>query len=244
MNVYPTPLITAALSLIVCGTLTAKNSMKSPKGQATSITISRMSTLAPPKTVARRSERGRQMTSRGELDDRMRERMAVLFTSPKAILVEKSARRLTIYENGAPLKTYLSTIGRNAAAAKTKAGDWATPEGLYRVRRKNPRSKYYLALHIDYPNTEDAERGLATGLIGPSQYASILNAHAKGVMPPQNTRLGYYIEIHGDSNKVVQGENGQPALAGWTRGCVGMRNQDIEEIYAWSPNGTPVLILP
>jgi murein L,D-transpeptidase YafK len=165
-------------------------------------------------------------------------------SAPKAILVQKSARRLTVYENGDPVKSYLTTIGRNETASKQRSGDWATPEGVYHVRRKNPASKYYLALHIDYPNRSDAERGLAQGLISSSQYNAICNAIRNGVMPPQNTALGYYIEIHGGSNRIKQGEDGQPRLAGWTRGCMGLRNADIEEIYAWAEVGTPVVIVP
>jgi murein L,D-transpeptidase YafK len=150
---------------------------------------------------------------------------------------------LTLYENGEPVRTYLTTIGRNPSA-KDRAGDWATPEGLYYVRRKNPESKYHLALHISYPNNTDAERGLSEGIVSEGEYNSILAANARHAMPPQDTSLGYYIEIHGGSNRVTEDANGQPQLRGWTRGCMGLRNADIEAIYAWAPVGTPVFIAP
>lgn len=165
-------------------------------------------------------------------------------SSYKGILIQKSARRLTLFKNGRAAKTYMATIGRNEDEAKERAGDWATPVGFYYVRRKNPASKYYLALHISYPNNDDAARGLSDGLISESQYSAIVDANNRGIMPPQNTPLGYYIEIHGGSNRIIQDEEGQDRLAGWTRGCVGLRNRDIREIYNWAPEGTPVYILP
>jgi murein L,D-transpeptidase YafK len=200
--------------------------------------------LSANKPTAERSARPQKLASRGALDPQERELNAVLLTSPRAIWVQKSERRLTLFENGTAVKSYMTTIGRNENAAKMKSGDWATPEGVYHVRRKNPGSKYHLALHIDYPNAEDAERGLANGLISAQQYNAIVNAVAQGQMPPQDTRLGYYIEIHGGSNRIKEGPDGQPILAGWTRGCVGLRNADIEEIYAWAEMGTPGLITP
>ena len=229
------------LSMTLTGAFAARNSRTSDKSATASKYKATARTM---KKKSRSASRPQPLTSRSGFRTRKPVDLSAVLASPKAILVEKAARRLTLYENGTAVRAYMTAIGRNEAAAKTRAGDWATPEGLYRVRRKNPRSKYYLALHIDYPNRDDAERGLLTGLINSNQYAAIVSAMDRGVMPPQNTRLGYYIEIHGDSNRIVAGPDGQPRLAGWTRGCVGLQNADIEEIYAWGDLGTPVLIVP
>ena len=37
-------------------------------------------------------------------------------------------------------------------------GDYATPEGRYRIEKKMPTSQYYKALLLDYPNAEDKKR--------------------------------------------------------------------------------------
>ncbi len=162
----------------------------------------------------------------------------------KVIVVQKSQRELWLVEGGRSLKQYPVTVGKVTTAPKLRAGDWCTPEGVYYVARKNPQSKYYLALHLSYPNKEDADRGLQAGLISPAQHQRIYSALDRGALPPQNTALGYYIEIHGRSNRVEKGPDGALRLRGWTRGCVGLRDADIEEIYRWAPLGTPVVLLP
>jgi murein L,D-transpeptidase YafK len=62
---------------------------------------------------------------------------------------------------------------------------------------KNPHSKFYLSLGLSYPNTEDAKRGLAKKLISRAQYDQIINAIDRKQIPPQNTKLGGDIYIHG-----------------------------------------------
>jgi len=42
------------------------------------------------------------------------------------------------------------TLGR-----KLREGDRQVPEGLYRIDRFNPRSRFHLSLGLDYPNAED-----------------------------------------------------------------------------------------
>ena len=52
---------------------------------------------------------------------------------------------------------------------KVKEGDKRTPEGVFHVVYRNPHSKYVLSLGLDYPNAEDADRGLKAGLISEKQ---------------------------------------------------------------------------
>jgi murein L,D-transpeptidase YafK len=102
---------------------------------------------------------------------------------------------------------------------------------------KNPRSKYFRSLCISYPNAEDAERGLAAGLIDREQHAQILAAIRLHAMPPQRTGLGGEIYIHGRGA-------GEPSseLKDWTRGCIALDNPAMQELYDRVPIGTPVLI--
>ncbi len=205
-------------------------------------TLSAQSDPSASETMPPPLSRPQALASRGAFRYVRPEYLDVVLTSDKAILVQKSARRLSLYEKGEVVKTFLATVGRNEAKSKVKLGDWATPEGLYRVGKKKPDSKYYMALHINYPNDTDAERGLKMGIISPSEAKAIKSANAKGFLPPQDTRLGCDVEIHGGSNTLKDGDDGQPRLAGWTRGCVGLRNEDIEAVYAWAEVGTPVVI--
>jgi len=54
-------------------------------------------------------------------------------------------------------------------------------------------------------------------------------------MPPQNTRLGGEIYIHG------HGDTGEPQ---GTRGCIALNNADMQDLYDRVAIGTSVAIVP
>jgi len=153
------------------------------------------------------------------------------------IIVQKQARTLLLYCEDRLERAYPVALGRNWAADKAVEGDEATPLGEFYVCAKNPRSKYFRSLCISYPNAEDAERGLAAGLIDREQHAQILAAIRLHAMPPQRTGLGGEIYIHGRGA-------GEPSseLKDWTRGCIALDNPAMQELYNRVPIGTPVLI--
>ena len=124
-------------------------------------------------------------------------------------------------------------IGRNAGADKTAEGDCATPLGDFTVCVRNPRSRFFLSLCLSYPNAEHAARGLRDGLIDAAQYAQILAALRAGTLPPQKTRLGGEIYIHGEN----------PDGRDWTHGCIALGNRAMLEIYDRVRLGTPVHIV-
>jgi hypothetical protein len=92
------------------------------------------------------------------------------------IVVQKRARTLLLYGEDRLERAYPVALGRNWAVDKAVEGDEATPLGEFYICAKNPRSKYFRSLCISYPNAEDAERGLAAGLIDREQHAQILAA--------------------------------------------------------------------
>ena len=151
------------------------------------------------------------------------------------IIVAKGSRQLSLLSGLEVLRTYPIELGRNAAADKTVEGDQATPLGDFYICAKNPRSRYFLSLCISYPNAEDAERGLAAGLISAAEHGQILDALKAGRMPPQHTRLGGEIYIHG--------RGGHAAPQG-TRGCIALSDADMQDLYDKTAIGTPVAILP
>jgi murein L,D-transpeptidase YafK len=151
--------------------------------------------------------------------------------SPR-IVVHKSERRLELYSGDKLVRTYRVGLGFSPVADKNIEGDGATPEGEFYIFVKNSKSAYYLSLGLSYPNIEDAERGLREKLISKSQYKSIVSSIQQKLAPPQNTRLGGLIYIHGNG-----------AGSDWTLGCVALENTDIKELYDAVEVGTPVTIV-
>jgi murein L,D-transpeptidase YafK len=149
------------------------------------------------------------------------------------IVVYKRERKLELYSNKTLLRTYRVGLGFSPVADKVREGDGATPEGEFYVFVKNNKSAYYLSLGVSYPNVEDAERGLREGLITRAQYNSIVDAHRRKAAPPQYTKLGGLIYIHGNG-----------ASRDWTLGCVALENEDMKELFDSVVVGTPVTIKP
>lgn len=155
------------------------------------------------------------------------------------IRISKENQSLYVYRGEALIATYPTDLGYNFFADKEKRGTaaepdhWRTPEGEFYVVSKNPRSEFYRALVLNYPNTEDAERGKKAGMISDDQYNSIVNADREFLLPPMNTELGGWIEIHGD---------GTGRRANWTHGCIAVQNDQIDRLWDIVSVGTPVLI--
>lgn len=134
------------------------------------------------------------------------------------ILIEKSARTLTVYRDGAAVRTYQIALGFAPDGDKSQEGDGKTPEGIFKITHRNSKSAYHLSLGIDYPQLDDLAR-----------------AEAAGVSP------GGDIFIHGQPN-------GAGRLVtipyDWTAGCIAVSDLEIEELWAITPDGTEVEIRP
>ena len=159
------------------------------------------------------------------------------------ILIKKGERKLYLYshENGKEklVKTYQIALGNNPTSAKRKQGDGATPEGDYYITHKNARSRFYLSLGVSYPNIADADKGSKEGLVTKAEYQAITNAIRAKTKPPQNTRLGGDIFIHGGGTGKLFG-----SARDWTLGCVALENDEIKELFDLIPLRTPVKIVP
>ncbi|MEA2562688.1 MAG: hypothetical protein QOH06_4192 [Acidobacteriota bacterium] len=59
------------------------------------------------------------------------------------ILILKSERKLTLYREGKPLKTYLVALGGSPIGDKQCQGDQRTPKGTYRIELKNRASRFH-----------------------------------------------------------------------------------------------------
>jgi murein L,D-transpeptidase YafK len=134
------------------------------------------------------------------------------------VIVEKAARRLTLFADGRKLKSYRIALGTHPKGPKVREGDGRTPEGWYVIDSRNSRSNYHLALHISYPDELD-----------------ILRARYLGVSPGSN------IMIHGVGDDLGWLDY---INRDWTEGCIAVTNTDIEEIWNLVPDGTPIIIKP
>jgi L,D-peptidoglycan transpeptidase YkuD (ErfK/YbiS/YcfS/YnhG family) len=137
-----------------------------------------------------------------------------------AIVVDKIGRTCKVYTAGRLSAQYPIELGPNWIGDKQRRGDRATPEGRYHVRKKKGQgqTKYHLALEIDYPNEADL--------------VSFKEAKRRGELSA-GARIGGVIEIHGEGGR---GEN-------WTEGCVALRNDHMDSVYAVAEIGTPVTIV-
>lgn len=161
----------------------------------------------------------------------------------RAIVIKKGARTLELRCGDALVRRYGSSLGFAPEGAKQAEGDGKTPEGEYFISKKYP-SQYHRSLQLAYPNVADADAGLARGAITQAQYAAIKSAYAACKEPPQNTKLGSLIQIHGGG--------GGPEVGDWTLGCVAVDNREIEEVFGFQKLGcdaqnrplTVVRILP
>ena len=145
----------------------------------------------------------------------------------------KSSGLVQHYVDGQLRDEYAAEVGRNRQD-KLREGHEATPLGEFFVCAMNPCSQFRRSLCLSYPNVWHAERGLRDGLIEQGEFDAILQALEGGRMPPQKTRLGGEIYLHGRSRP---GTNG-------TRGCVAVDDAVIETLFATLPLGTKVIIAP
>ena len=149
------------------------------------------------------------------------------------IIVRKSEKVLELHHPDREVKRYPIVIGFAPEGDKEQEGDGRTPVGGFYVFTKNAQSNFHRSLGLSYPRVSDAERGLAEKLISPAEYQQIVDAHREGRKPPQYTALGGEIYIHGG------GTDRQS-----TRGCVGLNDSDIEEVFDAVEVGAAVTILP
>lgn len=134
------------------------------------------------------------------------------------IVIEKAARRMQLYQGDTVVRTYRIALGFTPEGDKERQGDGKTPEGEFKIDRRNGSSAFHLSVGLNYPRPEDVQRA------------------AEGGYDP-----GGDIFIHGQPNALSEGFK----LRGdWTAGCIAVTNSEMREIWAVTPIGTPVEIRP
>ena len=152
------------------------------------------------------------------------------FASPSAsrppeheIRIAKGAHRLELVADGTVVKTYRVAIGPGGSGPKLMEGDRVTPVGTYRILGRF-KGLFHQFLSVSYPNDEDRRR-----------HAELQKA---GVVPP-GVGVGFGIGIHGTGSKEW---NGVHKETDWPLGCIALDDAEIDEVAAWTRDGTRVVI--
>jgi murein L,D-transpeptidase YafK len=136
------------------------------------------------------------------------------------VVVYKSTRRMQLLRRGQVLRTYRVSLGLQPAGPKERAGDFRTPEGSYRLTRRNARSDFFLSIQVSYPNADDERR-----------------ARRNGHEP------GGSIMIHGLPNTLRRTPD-YYSQQDWTDGCIALSNSDMVEFWLLTQDNLPIEIRP
>lgn len=141
--------------------------------------------------------------------------------SADRIVVEKSKRSMMLMHGAKVLKAYRVALGQDPIGPKTEQGDSRTPEGVYSIDFRRPRSRFNLALHVSYPNAADRQQAAARGV-----------------------SAGGEIYVHGQPDGGVNPARLAQTGPDWTDGCIAVTNPEMREIWALVQVGTPIEIRP
>ncbi len=144
---------------------------------------------------------------------------------PTTLVLDRSRRLLTVFENGRPLRRFPVAVGMPG---------WETPVGTFQVMEKTIN-----------PVWEHPQKGTHT----PSGPANPLGSRWIGFHQDCQGRRGWdgeqMLDIKGC---VVTGFHGTPNR--WTvgralsHGCVRLHDEDVREVFELVSIGTPVTVLP
>ena len=136
------------------------------------------------------------------------------------VLVRKAERRLLLMQGGNVVRSYHVALGLSPVGQKERSGDFRTPEGSYRLERRNARSDYFLSIKVSYPNKDDVKRARA-----------------------RHWDTGGSIMIHGLPNQLKHDPD-YYLQRDWTDGCIAVSNADMVEIWMLTPDDARIDIIP
>ena len=136
------------------------------------------------------------------------------------VLVRKSERRLYLMRGEEILRSYRISLGLRPEGSKERAGDYRTPEGNYRLARRNPNSDYFLSIQVSYPGPQDLERARRN-----------------------HWNPGGSVMVHGQPNS-PRHPAAFYAREDWTDGCIALSNADMVEFWHLTRENMPIDIEP
>ena len=157
------------------------------------------------------------------------------------IIVIKSRQELDVVRGEQVIKQYRIAYGKGGNGPKRMAGDGKTPLGVYKIIDFRNNSNFYFFMQLDYPNLLDAWYGYKNNIITAAEFKRIANAYKSLQAPPQDTRLGGNIGIHGLGAVTTERLNIHEVF-NWTNGCIALTNDQINDLKQYVSIGTKVVI--
>lgn len=154
------------------------------------------------------------------------------------VVVTKSSHTLEVWDGETLMARMQVACGRGEAGAKQKKGDNRTPEGDYYICKTDESDKYYKSLFISYPNTDDANVGLADNIIAQEKFDDISADIQNRKQPDWTTDLGGEIAICGT------GTVGKNKTGDWTAGNIVLSDKDMDYLWKYAKLDTDVEIRP
>lgn len=153
------------------------------------------------------------------MDHRCARRQTVTLQKADRVIVRKAERTLSLCHGQEVLKTYRIVLGQQSRGHKQCCGDLRTPEGRYRLDRRNPGSRFFRSIRVSYPDDEDLRAACERG----EDPGGEIMIHGQPVSQSEKTRL------------LGRGKD-------WTAGCVAVQDSEMLEIWDAVETGTPVEI--
>lgn len=142
--------------------------------------------------------------------------MALIIGPVDKVLVDKSARTLSLLRDGEAVFTTQVSLGKKPIGQKRREGDQRTPEGTYKLIWGNDSSSHHRSLLVSYPSKKQAARAAANG-----------------------QEAGGGIMIHGQRQWWRWFNR-----SSLTNGCIGVSNVAMDIIWSAVELGTPIEIRP
>jgi murein L,D-transpeptidase YafK len=136
------------------------------------------------------------------------------------VIVHKAGRKMELFRDGALVASYRISLGLAPSGQKQREGDYRTPEGRYRLTRRNAQSDFFLAVQVSYPEAADL---------------SLARKH--GWSP------GGSIMVHGLPNALKYSRE-RYLNTDWTDGCIALSNENMLDFWLLTGQGTPIEIRP
>jgi murein L,D-transpeptidase YafK len=136
------------------------------------------------------------------------------------VIVHKGKRLMELHRDGSIVASYKISLGLVPMGQKQREGDFRTPEGRYRLTRRNAESDFFLAVQVSYPENGD-----------------IALARRNGWQP------GGSIMVHGLPNRLKYPRD-RYLSSDWTDGCIALSNEDMLDFWLLTGQGTPIEIRP
>lgn len=155
------------------------------------------------------------------------------------VLIDERLDILAIKDGETTLAQFNNiAFGVAGVGLKKRQGDGITPQGSFKIYEIRPSSRFHIFAALNYPTAPYVEFGHKNHVIAHYELHQLLDRINRGLIPPQTTRLGGNIGIHG----VGRGDLETHRTVNWTDGCIAVENEQIERFATLVSRGTPVEI--